>query len=141
MTKHTIEFFMPMIPPTITHQQKKVTASKGKPRFYEPPELADARQKLAAYLSPFSPNIPLEGPLQLITKWCYPISGKHKDGQYKTTKPDTDNMIKLLKDVMTSLKFWKDDALVASEITEKFWTQQPGIYVCVRILPEVSAHD
>ena len=52
-----------------------------------------------------------------------------------TTKPDTDNLQKLLKDVMTDLGFWKDDALVASEIVEKFWAERPGIFIYVETLP------
>ena len=128
-----IEFFLPIIPPTVTHQEKKVTIVKGKPVFYEPPDLADARQKLMAYLAKHSPDEKMTGPLQLITKWCFP-KGSHGNGTYKTTKPDTDNMIKLLKDVMTVLKFWNDDAQVASEITEKFWADVPGIYVCIKNL-------
>ena len=136
----TIEFFLPIIPPTVTHQEKKVTVVKGKPIFYEPDELKDARQKLTTYCARYSPENPLAGPVQLITKWCYPIVDKKKyhDGDYKTTKPDTDNMIKLLKDVMTKLQFWQDDAQVASEITEKFWSKVPGIYVCIRKLSEVG---
>lgn len=133
-----LEFFLPIIPPTVTHQEKKVNVVKGKPVFYEPPDLADARQKLTAYLAKHAPAEKLTGPLQLITKWCYPVNGKHQNGQYKTTKPDTDNMIKLLKDVMTGLNFWQDDAMVASEVTEKFWAEVPGIYVCIRKLPEVG---
>lgn len=43
----------------------------------------------------------------------------------------TDNLQKLLKDVMTDLGFWKDDALVVSEHVEKFWAKVPGIYVCM----------
>ena len=43
-------------------------------------------------------------------------------------------MIKMLKDVMTNLKYWKDDSLVASEITEKFWADVPGIYVRIEEL-------
>ena len=132
-----IEFFMAMQPPSITHQEKKVTVVNKKPRFYEPPELADARNKLSAHLAPHAPDIPMAGPVQLITKWLFPITGKHGNGQYKTTKPDVDNMVKLLNDVMTSLGFWKDDALIASLVVEKFWSDRPGIYVCVKSLPEV----
>ncbi|MDR7869161.1 MAG: RusA family crossover junction endodeoxyribonuclease [Sporomusaceae bacterium] len=128
-----LEFFLPIIPPTKTHQEKKARVVKGKPIFYEPPELADIRQKLTAYLARHAPVEPLAGPLQLVTKWCYP-RGAHGNGEYKTTKPDTDNMIKLLKDVMTELGFWKDDVLVASEVTEKFWAEVPGIYVRIRKL-------
>ncbi len=86
-----------------------------------------------AHLAKHVPGEKLTGPLQLITKWCYP-RGKHRDGEYKTTKPDTDNMIKFLKDVMKDLGFYKDDALVASEVTEKFWAEIPGIYVRIRKL-------
>lgn len=76
----------------------------------------------------------LTGPIRLLTKWCYTATGNHKNGEYKITKPDTDNMIKLLKDVMTGLGYWTDDAQVASEITEKFWSEQPGIYVRIEQL-------
>ncbi len=50
------------------------------------------------------------------------------------SKPDTDNLQKLLKDCMTAVGFWKDDAQVASEICEKFWAEVPGIYVCAEEL-------
>jgi Holliday junction resolvase RusA-like endonuclease len=70
----------------------------------------------------------------LVTKWCFPITDKHKNGEYKTTRPDTDNLQKMLKDVMTKLGYWSDDALVVSEITEKFWATIPGIYICVEDL-------
>jgi Holliday junction resolvase RusA-like endonuclease len=72
--------------------------------------------------------------VRLITKWCFLITGQHKNGEYKTTKPDTDNLQKLLKDCMTDLGYWTDDALVASEITEKFWAEMPGIYIAIESL-------
>ena len=58
-------------------------------------------------------------------------SGLRPGGEYRTSKPDTDNLVKMLKDVMTELGFWKDDAQVASEVIEKYWAQIPGIYVKV----------
>lgn len=128
-----IKFFMPMLPPTITHQQHKVKTVNGKPVFYDPPELKDARQKLTANLIPNIPEQPFTTAVRLTTKWLFP-KGQHKNGEWKTTKPDTDNMIKLLKDCMTVCRFWKDDALVVSEITEKFWADIPGIYVRIEEL-------
>lgn len=122
------KFFMPMIPPTKTHQEKKVRVVNGKPIFYEPDELKAVRVKLQGHLSRHVPEVKFEGAIRLITKWCYP-KGKHKNGEYRITKPDTDNLQKMLKDVMTDLGFWKDDCLVASEIIEKFWADIPGIYV------------
>lgn len=125
----TIEFFMPMIPPTTTHQQKQVTVRNGKPVFYEPEDLKAARSKLAAHLGKHVPPEKYTKAIRLMTKWCFPITGSHTNGQYKYTKPDTDNLQKLLKDCMTDSGYWEDDALVASEITEKFWAQVPGIYI------------
>ena len=98
-----IEFFMPMLPPTITHQQHKVKTVNGKPVFYDPPELKDARQKLTANLIPNIPEQPFTTAVRLTTKWLFP-KGQHKNGEWKTTKPDTDNMIKLLKDCMGILQ-------------------------------------
>ncbi len=129
------EFFMPMKKvPTVTHQEKQVHVVNGKPVFYEPEELKAARAKLQAHLGQYAPAEKYDGPVRLVTKWCFLTIGKHKNGEYKTSKPDTDNLVKLLKDVMTELHFWKDDAQVASEITEKFWSDLPGIYVKVESL-------
>ncbi len=131
----TTEFFIPMAKvPTKTHQQKQVRIVKGKPVFYEPAELKAVRAKLQAHLAKYVPAQKYTGAVRLVTKWCFPITGKHQDGEYKTTRPDTDNLQKMLKDVMTSLGYWTDDALVASEITEKFWAKIPGIYIAIEEL-------
>ncbi len=127
------EFFMPMIPPTVTHQEKQVAVRNGKPVFYEPPKLKEARAKLTAYLMKHIPEQPYTSGVRLTVKWCFP-KGRHHNGEYKITKPDTDNLNKLLKDCMTHCGFWKDDALVASEICEKFWAETSGIYVKVESL-------
>jgi Holliday junction resolvase RusA-like endonuclease len=125
------EFFLPMIPPTCTQQEHQVTVVKGKPVFYDPDELNAARSKLEAHLAQHTPKQKYSGPLRLMVKWLFPIKGTHHAGEYKSTKPDTDNLQKMLKDVMTHLGYWQDDALVASEIIEKFWADKPGIYICI----------
>ena len=127
-----IEFFMPMKnPPTVTQQEHKVTVVRGKPVFYEPAELRAARQQLLDLVALHAPEQPMNGPLQLVTKWIWP----GKTTEYKTTKPDTDNLIKMLKDCMTRAHFWHDDAQVASEVTEKYYdTGATGIWVQVREL-------
>lgn len=133
-----MEFFVPMKkPPTTTHQQKqinlKISCQKGKPIFYEPDELKRARALLKSYLAEHVPDKPFKGkPLHCMVKWCFPSKNKKiKDGQYRHTKPDTHNLNKLLFDVMTELGFWEDDALVASELIQKFWVKEslPGIYI------------
>jgi Holliday junction resolvase RusA-like endonuclease len=132
-----IEFFMPMEPPTVTHQEHKVSVVNGKPVFYDPPELKRARQKIIGHLCKYKPvdMKPYQEGVRLVTKWCFAQGEKHKDGEYRITKPDTDNLQKLLKDCMTTVGFWEDDALVASEIAEKFWARIPGIYIRIEELP------
>lgn len=127
------EFFMVMDPPTMTHQEHKVSVVNGRPVFYDPPELKAAKEKLIGNLYKHRIMYPYRSGLRLIVKWCFP-RGQHKDGEYRITKPDTDNLQKLLKDCMTLVGFWKDDALVASEICEKFWAETPGIYIRIEEL-------
>ena len=108
-----MEFFMAMIPPTVTHQEKQVHVVNGKPIFYEPSELKAARQKLMGYLAKYRPEEPLDGGIRLMVKWCFP-RGRHTDGEYRITKPDTDNLQKLLKDCMTACKCSGADELYSS---------------------------
>lgn len=123
------EFFILMNPPTVTYQEKRIgIGQNGKPFLYDPDEVKATRAKLKAFLASHRPDAPYECGVRLITRWCFP-RGEHRDGAYRITKPDTDNLQKLLKDVMTDLHFWKDDALVCSELIEKFWAEIPGIYI------------
>lgn len=130
----SLQFFLPMIPPTVTAQEHKVTVRNGIPRFYDPPELKEARAKLTAYLAKHKPEKPYTKGVHLEVKWLFPLKFRHRDGEYRITRPDTDNLQKLLKDCMTAVGFWKDDALVASELCEKFWAQIPGIFVRIEVL-------
>ena len=134
----TLQFFMPMQPPTVTHQAKQLHTYRksGKPRavLHDSPQLRDAQAKLHAALAPHRPPAPLTGPVRLVVKWCFPLTGRHRSGDYKTTKPDTDNLQKALKDQMTRLGYWKDDAQVCSEIVEKFWADPCGVYIVVEEL-------
>ena len=129
----TTEFFMSMIPPTVTAQEHKVTVRNRKPIFYNPPELTAAKDKLTAHLSTHRPLNCYCCGIRLIVKWIFP-KGKHQNGEYRITKPDTDNLQKMLKDCMTHCGFWTDDALVASEVCEKFWGEPSGIYIRIEEL-------
>lgn len=128
------EFFIAMRKlPSVTAQEHRVI-SQGpgkKALFFDPPELAEARAKYIAYLSSHKPKRPAEGPVMLKVYWCYAATKKHPVGSWKTTRPDTDNMLKLFKDCMTKVGFWKDDAQVVLEVTGKRYDRLEGIYVHV----------
>jgi len=61
-------FFIPMKPPTVTHQEKEWTVINGKPVPYEPAKLKAARAKLQAHLSGYVPAEPYTGPVRCIVK-------------------------------------------------------------------------
>lgn len=129
-----IKFFVPMRLPTVTLQEHGVaTNKKGKGYIHDTQEIKAAKVLFRDRLAQFAPKEPLRGPVKLHTVWCY-YSEEHGPGEWKITKPDTDNSLKLLKDVMTKLGFWKDDAQVCSELTEKIWNDLPGLYVAVELL-------
>ena len=126
-----MHFFIPMIPPNHTHQEKGERVVNGRIVHYTKSEIKAIRRRFLAELADYAPRQPLTGPVRLITKWMYPAGHGYEAGTWKKTRPDTDNLIKLFKDCMTEVGFWKDDAQVASEITEKFYWNVPGIYVRV----------
>ena len=132
-----MQFFVPMEKlPTATGQEKGYS-SRSK-TWYEPAALKAARAKLRGHLAPYRPEAPLDGALMLTVKWCFPTSKTHPGGTWKTTKPDTDNLQKVLKDEMTHLGFWHDDAQVCSEHIEKFYHQLPGLFVAVEEMEETE---
>ena len=123
-------FFMAMEPPSTTAQMHKIGVRGGKPFLYDPPEVKDARAKLRAHLAGHVPAEPYRCGVELRVKWCFP-RGTHRDGAYRTTRPDITNLQKLLEDEMTKLGYWEDDALIVSAMTEKFWATVPGIFICI----------
>ncbi|MBE6926883.1 MAG: RusA family crossover junction endodeoxyribonuclease [Ruminococcaceae bacterium] len=134
-----MNFFIAINPPTTTAQMKQVRVVKGKPIFYDPPAVKAAKDKLSAYLSVNRPQKPFEGPLSLRVMWLFPRGKSHKNGQWRSTRPDTDNLQKMLKDCMTKCHFWNDDAQVAREIIEKRWSDEPcGIYIEIEKLEEAK---
>ena len=117
-----------------------VNKRSGRIQFYDPPELKTARAQLLDSVARYRPTAPITGPVQLVTKWIWPADQSQMQmmaeldpdyHEWKTTKPDTDNLIKMLKDCMTRAGFWQDDAQVVSEVTEKFLAYRPGIYIRV----------
>ena len=130
-----MEFFLNINPPTSTAQMKQVRVINNKPVFYDPASVKEAKRTLTEQLLPNRPDTPLEGPLSLTVMWLFPRGKNHKNGEWRVTKPDTDNLQKMLKDCMTRSGFWKDDAQVVHETVEKRWSDEPcGIYIEIQKL-------
>lgn len=123
-------FFLPINPPRVTAQQKKVAISKtGKPVFYRPSRLKEAEIQIETELRKHAPKTLFTGPLRLTVCWIFRTQNKRLQGTWKETRPDTDNLEKMLKDVMTHTGYWKDDAQVCMEVVLKAWGADPGILI------------
>ena len=132
-----IKFKLKMNPPTATAQQKGEMIIGGRIHHYKKKNVAQAEAIFRDALLPYVPEKPIEGkPIQFWTVWQFPYpksAKKHEPGmgRWKITRPDTDNLNKTLKDVMTDMGFWKDDALIAGEFIEKMYADEPGIMVMI----------
>ena len=133
-----MRFKLNMIPPTATAQQKGERVVGGYIHHYKKKNVAQAEAILRDALLPYVPETPIaDKPICLEVYWLFPFpksARKHEPGvpRCKITRPDTDNLNKLLKDVMTDMGFWKDDALICIERIAKYYTDEPGIQISIR---------
>lgn len=121
-----IKFFFRIEPDisTLTHQNGiKPFVLNGKASMHKTKELENLEAFYISHLKKKAPEKPWNCPIYLKTAWYFKRP-KGKKGRLKTTKPDTDNLIKTLKDCMKKAGFFKDDALVAVELTSKFWVDE-----------------
>ena len=132
-----MKFKLKMIPPTATAQQKGERVVGGYIHHYKKKNVMAAEAILRDALLPYVPEAPItDQPIRLGTRWIFPYpksAKKHKPGwgRWKITRPDTDNLNKMLKDVMTDMGFWKDDALICSETVQKLYGDEPGIVIVI----------
>lgn len=128
------------IPPKHTAQaSNKILKTKDGKYFIGKKSDSKAKQTqndLISLLYPHRPQKPLEGALKLEIKWVYPFRKsepkKNRVGElYCYTRPDVDNLCKLLFDVMTRLGFWLDDSQIADLHFVKCWSDNPRIEIFI----------
>ena len=120
--------------PKGTAQQKGVSIIHGKPHFYEKANVREARIEFTEALRPHLPKKPSDKPIRLKVWFYFDVKDKKLWGQPKPTRPDTDNLQKLLKDCMSADRngrngFWLDDAQVVEETVGKFYAENATIVV------------
>lgn len=128
------------IPPKHTAQaSNKILKTKDGKYFIGKKSDSKAKQTqndLMSLLYPYRPQKPLEGALKLEIKWVYPFrKSEPKKNRirelYCYTRPDVDNLCKLLFDVMTRLGFWLDDSQIADLHFVKCWSDNPRIEIFI----------
>ena len=97
---------------------------------YRKSEVQASRNQLTLMMKKYRPKQPSDRPIRLVVCLYFNISKPKKLwGKYKTTRPDCDNYVKEIKDVMTDLKFWNDDAQVVDLRVIKRYSEKATIYI------------
>lgn len=130
-----------IVPPTTTAQQKGVFVRNGRARFFTKAKVRRSEDFLAALLSMHAPDAPFDCPVSLAVRWTFPWRKSERKSVVRAgvptphvSRPDLDNLEKALLDVLTRLRFWTDDSLVADKRTSKAWGPRPGIDLTIRPL-------
>ena len=97
---------------------------------YRKPSVQMLRNLLTLKMKRYKPDKPSEKPIRLTVILYFDVKQPRKLwGTYKTTKPDCDNYVKEIKDVMTDLGFWKDDNQVVDLHIIKYFAEKGTIFI------------
>lgn len=97
---------------------------------YRKPKVQALRNELTLKMKRYRPEQTSDKPIRLTVILYFDIKAPKKLwGTYKTTKPDCDNYVKEIKDVMTLLKFWKDDNQVVDLRVVKYFAEKGTIFI------------
>lgn len=132
-----IHFHLPIVPSKVTSQTKRLVMVGGKPRFFAKKEHQTTENDLLLLCSAHAPFYPLVGPVILTVKFVFPFKKnetKRRIGMGilpNGARPDCDNLVKIVGDVLTKLQFYKDDGQVFDLRVSKFWGEKVGITVTI----------
>ena len=128
-----IEFHELFDIPSATPQQRKLHGKAS----YPSGSLSLARASWQALLERHAPAEPLSGPLKIRVRLYYHVKTKEMKVDYKTTRPDGVNILKLIEDVMTKCGYWHDDAqLSVEEIARYVWPGEETVDIRVERLED-----
>ena len=123
-----MKFFVKMdeVPKTTAQQKKFSTKTKT---FYKTSKIKQSEYLLVRALSGKQPRKTYETPIELSVTWLFPHTKRSKDGERKATRPDLDNLQKLLQDIMCKLGYYKDDSLITDLKVKKRWHRHSGLII------------
>lgn len=127
-------------------QGRPRAAKKGKfASVYEDKKDTQAKQDLAVIVQQNAPDELLDCPLRVDLHFYFPRPKSHfgtgkNSGTLKssapfhyTSKPDRDNLDKLVLDALTGV-FWRDDSLVCRGWLQKEYSDKPRTEIFIKIL-------
>lgn len=124
----------------------KCTNRGGFVRMYTPGKTEKAEQDFKAQAVAFKPQMPLESALFIYAAFFRRIPksmSKKRTAEAEagierpTTRPDTDNYLKLVEDAMNGI-FYKDDAQIVLAVIEKRYSDRPRIEIKLGSIEEAQ---
>lgn len=131
----TISFTVPMIP--TAKGRPRAFVRGGKVNVYTPAKTDQAERDFIALAAEHAPPVPLEGPLELTLVFVLPIPAswskrKRASAGWHCSKPDLDNIVKLVSDSMNrSGAWWGDDSQIAYIRATKSYGNAPRIDIAI----------
>lgn len=130
---------VPIEPPVSTHQANlRILKTKDGRQFVgkmKNNKVTNWARLFGSYIQ--KPEKPIEGPIRVYIRLYYtppkyllPKINKCKI-LVKTTKPDVDNVVKVILDEFTKCGYWVDDSLIWAITVEKYWAAQPRVAVYI----------
>lgn len=105
-------------------------------QHYRDPKVEITRQIFIAKSKPHKPKKPFEKSVRLTVILYFDVKEKRLWGNYKPTRPDCDNYVKEIKDVLTVCHFWNDDNQVADLRVKKYYSEKAAIYIRIEDLKD-----
>src|SRR5262245_54600356 len=140
-----IEFFVPGEPkgqPRPRAFARQIAPGKWSARAYNPGTAEGWKSCIATEAKTRRPDEPLTGPLALRVVFHMPRPKSHfktkgalrdTSPHHHTSRPDADNLGKAVKDCLTALGFWRDDAQICDEhFVKQFAGTVPGANITIR---------
>ena len=131
-----IEITIPGQPPRVTNQSSVRHTRYG--NGYKTKPLMEVEANYMQAFLPYRPEEKFSGPVKLDVEFSFLAKTKKANGTWKTTRPDTDNMVKTLKDVLTQCGYWNDDSQVAWESVKKNWSDNPKTKIIIETMEETN---
>lgn len=126
--------YLPIEPPTATAQMKGVKVVNGRPHFFEKDTVRQAKAKLSNHLFEFVPAEPLKGALKVSVTFAFGTKDKKKvRGEFRTSRPDVDNLYKGLADLLCSMGFFDDDSQIVDLSLRKLWVAPEDAHLSITI--------
>jgi Holliday junction resolvase RusA-like endonuclease len=127
-----------IVPTTATHQSSlRVLKGRGGKFFigkYKKSKLKDWIEEFKLKIKSSKPAAPLDGPIEAKLEFYFPYpkstsKTKCQTESWKTTRPDLDNMEKMILDTLTDEGFLTDDSIICHKYSIKKLSDKPRIFI------------